>query len=150
MRPKFLDRIGVDDRLFAALLAVCCVVGCSIPLPPGPTPDPINPTPVVPIVVKPGLRVLIVRETADQLPASQSDIFTSAPFRKFIADNKASLKIWDDDVDIANESDQEFVKLLQVPRASLPWIVVAGGSKTVSQPLPKTVEDTEALIAGAK
>ena len=148
MRPRFLDRIGIDDRLFAAFIAVCCVVGCSIPIPP--IPDPINPTPIVPIVVKPGLRVLIVRETADQLPASQSAIFTSAPFRRFIADNKASLKIWDDEVDTAHESDQEFVKMLQVPRASLPWIVIAGGSKTVSQPLPKTVEDTEALIAGAK
>ena len=146
-RPRI--KLGVDDRLLALVFALL-LIGCSIPLPPGPVPDPINPTPVVPIVVTPGLRVLIVRETADKLPEEQSAIFTSAPFRKFIADNKGKIKIWDDEVDTANESDQAFVKLLQVPRASLPWIVIAGGSKTVSQALPATLAETEALITGAK
>ena len=136
-------------RMTLSLVLLTSSLGCGIlfpPIvPPGPTPDPPGP-----VIVVTGLRVLIVRETADPLPPSQSAIFTSAPFRKFIREHKAALRIWDDEVDAANESDQEFVKMLAVPRASLPWIVIAGGSKVVSQPLPKTVDETEALIAGAK
>lgn len=144
MRPRFLDRIGIDDCFAAFLLALSVLVGCEIPTPqpPGPTPPP--------VVITTGLRVLIVRETADRLPASQQAIFTSAPLRKLIRDSKAALRVWDDDVDAANESDAEFRKLLEMPRSALPWLVVAGGSKTISAPLPLTVDETATLIRGAQ
>lgn len=148
MRPRFLDRFGLDDRFAACMVALSIVVGCAIPLPPIPGPNPPVPTP--PVVVTTGLRVLLVRETNDRLPAEQQAIFTSAPFRKFIRESKATLRVWDDDVDAANESDADFRKMLDLPRPGLPWIVVAGGSKTISQPLPKTVAEVQALIAGAK
>lgn len=132
------------------VLIAVLLFGCEIPPPIVPVPDPINPP--GPVVVVPGLRVLIVRETSDtnKLPPTQNLIFTSAPFRAFIHDAKATLKVWDDEVDTANETDAEFRKMLELPRSSLPWIVIAGGSKTVSQPLPGTVAETQALIAGAK
>lgn len=144
MRPHYLDRCGIDDRVL--LVSLLLVIGCEIPLPPtpGPTPEP------TPVVVTTGLRVLLVRETNDRLPAEQQAIFTSAPFRKFIRDSKATLRVWDDEVDAANETDADFRKMLELPRSGLPWIVVAGGSKTISQPLPKTLADVESLIAGAK
>lgn len=147
MRPRFLDRLGIDDRFAAFMVTFSLFVGCEIPIPPVP-PGP-NPPP---IVVTTGLRVLIVRETAEQanLPAEQRTIFTAAPFRKFLADNKATLRIWDDEVDAEHESDTAFRKMLEQPRGGLPWIIIAGGRKSVSQPLPKTLAETEALIAGAK
>lgn len=152
MRPRYLDRFGIDDRVFLMIATwlTLWAAGCSIPLPIPPTPGPVPPVVVVPVTD--GLRVLIVRETAEQvnLPAEQRTIFTAAPFRRFIADNKATLRIWDDDVDAEHESDAAFRKMLEQPRGGLPWIVVAGGRKTVSQPLPKTLAETEALIAGAK
>ena len=155
MRPRYLDRHAMNDRataglLFAWLIVVLAfAIGCELPI--VPTPDPINP-PVVVVPVTDGLRVLIVRETADQanLPAEQRTIFTAAPFRRFIADNKATLRIWDDEVDAEHETDAAFRKMLEQPRGGLPWIIVAGGRKSVSQPLPKTLAETEALIAGAK
>lgn len=151
MRPRYLDRFGIDRLdawLFAMLLCWTVALGCSIPLPPAPTPEPMPKPP--PVVVKAGLRVLLVRETNDRLPAEQQAIFTSAPFRKFIRESKATLRVWDDDVDATNETDADFRKMLELPRSGLPWIVVAGGGKTISQPLPKTVAEVQALIAGAK
>ena len=152
MRPRYLDRCYVADFVVGSLICFVAVAsmlfGCSIPLPPLP-PIPPGPKPP-PVVITTGLRVLIVRETEDQLPAEQQAIFTSAPFRTFIRESKATLRVWDDDVDAANESDADFRKMLELPRSALPWIVVAGGSKTISQPLPKTVTEAQALIAGAK
>lgn len=152
MRPRYLDRLGIDDRLLLFLtVMLSLLIGCELPLPPLPPPDP-KPDPVVVVPVTDGLRVLIVRETAEQanLPAEQRTIFTAAPFRRFIADNKATLRIWDDEVDAEHETDAAFRKMLEQPRGGLPWIIVAGGRKSVSQPLPKTLAETEALIAGAK
>lgn len=146
---------GVSHCFIAACIAILNVIyfltllalgGCQIPLP---DPNPPGPVIVVPPVTT-GLRVLLVRETNDQLPAEQQAIFTSAPFRKFIRDSKATLRVWDDDVDAANETDADFRKMLELPRSGLPWIVVAGGSKTISQQLPKTLAEVEALIVGAK
>ena len=164
MRPSFLEEKRLSNEVepasgqfigrfafwFALLylgLILGATAGCEIPIPPGPTPTPDPP----PVVVTTGLRVLLVRETDDRtLPAEQQAIFTSAPFRKFLRESKATLRVWDDEVDAANESDADFRKMLELPRSGLPWIVVAGGSKTISQPLPKTVAEVQALIAGAK
>lgn len=146
------ERLTAKSLLLAGVAVFCWLwcSGCEIP-PSPPTPDP-KPDPVVVVPVTDGLRVLIVRETADQanLPAEQRTIFTAAPFRRFIADNKATLRIWDDEVDAEHESDTAFRKMLEQPRGGLPWIIVAGGRKSVSQPLPKTLAETEALIQGAK
>lgn len=141
---QFIGRCAFWFAVLYLCLILGAIAGCEIPNPPVPTPDP------PPVVVTTRLRVLLVRETNDRLPAEQQAIFTSAPFRKFIRESKATLRVWDDDVDAANESDAEFRKMLDLPRFGLPWIVVAGGSKTISQPLPKTVAEVQALIAGAK
>lgn len=151
MRPRYLDRMGIDERLLAFALSLLVLIGCEIPI--VPTPDPVNPPDPVVVVppVTDGLRVLIVEETAARrdLPTSQLAIFTSAPFRKFLAANNVKLRIWDDEVDAEHESDAAFRKLLEVPRASLPWLVI-GGAKPFSGPLPTTVEETQAVIASHK
>ncbi len=68
MRPRFLDRFGIDDR-FLAFVLMLFVIGCSIPI--TPIPDPINPPD--PIVVVPPVTTeqriaLILHETHDQTP----------------------------------------------------------------------------------
>lgn len=64
MRPRYLDRAGVDGHFFLVVLALC-LFGCSIPLPPAPTPDP-GPPPVVVPVTQGQRFALIVQESREQ------------------------------------------------------------------------------------
>ena len=69
MRPRYLDRIGVDDRflLFVSLL-FGLAVGCDlpIPVPPGPGPQP------PPIVITTDATLIVIEETADRTPETAS------------------------------------------------------------------------------
>lgn len=68
MRPRYLDRYSIDDRLCYGLLFVGSMVaglfafGCEMPVPPGPTPDP------TPIVVTKDATLIVIEESADRTP----------------------------------------------------------------------------------
>lgn len=127
------------------------LAGC-LPPNPNPTPDPPKPVdPIVDPVVVTGYRVLIVEETSDRrhLSLSQLSILTSAPFRKWLTDNRVEYRIWDKETDIAGE-DTSWRAMMSKRRESLPWIVIAGRGNGFSGPLPQTVQETEELIARYK
>lgn len=138
---------GLNWRPFVLLALL--LIGCLPDGPIVPIPDPINPP--VPVVPGVGRLVLIVEETSrrDRLLPEQVDIFTSAVFRKTLAEAKTELRIWDQDVDLENESDAAFKALLQQPRQSLPWLIVTG-RPGFSGPLPKTMAETLTVIASQK
>jgi len=149
MRPHYLDRRGVSDWpafwFMSISLSVALIIGCTFPVPPIP-PQP--PTPIVPITGD--SRLLIVEETADRakLSPEQSAIFTSADLRSWLATQKISVHVWDQNVDVENCTDATLRKMLELPRQSLPWVVFANKSKTSSGPLPKSIEETKAWIEG--
>lgn len=136
-------RGGCLHELVCSLMLLL-VIGClpPVPSPPGPAPNP-----VVPVNT---YRVLIVEERSERenLPSTQIAIFTSSPLRKWLTDNKAEFRNEDKDVDVSRLS-ADWQKLVALPRQSLPWIVVTGKGQ-FSGPLPKTVEETQALIARYK
>jgi hypothetical protein len=112
------------------------------PKPPGPTPPGPAPIPVA------GLRVLIIEETADRgtLPASQAMIFESSKVLGWLRGNaNNNWRVWDKDIDPA-AAPVEFRDALKIQRTSLPWIVISNGTTGFSGPLPKTVDETVALL----
>ena len=141
---------------------VCTVVigeAPTPPTPPGPTPPgptPPGPTPdVSPPIPAPGLRVLILEESAERgrLPAAQSAILFSAKVRDWLRakcvtdkDNPTGAwRVWDKDADTSGESKlwQDAVKR---PRTSLPWLIISNGTTGYEGPLPQTVTETLALL----
>lgn len=119
--------------------------------------DPLNPDDggnvIVPNVTTDGLRVLIVRETRPNrnVPPSQLSIFTSTELRAYCnqkcakTNGQPDFRVWDESTDATRDS-KDMQALFKVERKSLPWIVVANRRKGFSGPLPKTVEETIALI----
>lgn len=135
-------------RHFALLLALI-LAGCDALIPPVPEP---NPQPIVdpqPVPISTTLRVLIVEEgqRRDRLLPDQVEILTSAPFRAWLAERNAELRVWDQDVDASRDS-AEFRAMLAMKRESLPWLVVVG-KRQFSGPLPKNLADTQAVIERA-
>lgn len=127
------------------------------PIPPGPDPGPVPPVPPVPPspapIPVPGLRVLIVYETAElgKLPKEQVSIFNSTRLRDLLTArcvrNSATpeWRMYDKDADLKNES-QLWRDAMARQRTKLPWILVSTGSAGFEGPLPATVDDTLALI----
>ncbi len=122
------------------------VLGDAPPVPPGPTP------PVPPVPPSPGgLRVLIVCETADPIPASQHSILYGQEVRDYLTakclkvDGAAEWRIWDQNDNVTNET-KEWQALFAMPRKELPWIVIASPQGGYEGPLPKTVAETVALL----
>lgn len=122
------------------------------PVPPVPPVPPTPPTPPAPIPDA-GLHVLIKFETADlsKYPPAQALILTAQPVRDYLASKCAkdgstpAYRIYDKDVDTTAEAPW-LKAAMQIPAASLPWIVISDGKTGVSQPLPATVDDTLALL----
>lgn len=112
-------------------------------VPPGPGPEP-NPH-IDPITAT--ASVLIVEETADRqnLPESQIEILRGVPFREWMDSHKVAYRIWDQNVNPEHET-KGWQDALKASRKSLPWIYITNGSKGFSGPLPRTVDDTQALI----
>lgn len=113
---------------------------------PPPTPvDPVDPAPIP----TDGLRVLIVREydeTAANMPASQQRIFTDSKVLGWLKVNApGKWRIWDADGD-ASKAPEEFQAALKRPRGGLPWIVISNGTTGFEGPLPKTADETVALL----
>ena len=66
MRPRYLDRIGVDEGfLLVVSLLLGLAIGCELPVPPvppGPSPQP------PPIVITTDATLIVIEETADRTP----------------------------------------------------------------------------------
>lgn len=119
----------------------------------GPKPDPKPPEPTPAPIAADGLHVLIVIESSDaaKLAARQVSVLTAKPIRDYLearcpkVGGVAQFRIWDKDVNTANES-----KLWQSafgrPRGGLPWIVVSNGKSGFEGPLPASVEETLTLL----
>lgn len=112
---------------------------------PPPVPDVDPPIPTA------EFRVLILEETADRskLPLSQLSVITSAPLRTWLKENGVKWRVWDQNIDAANE-DAAWQAALKLPHGPLPWIHVSNGTTGFSGPLPLTVEETKTLIGKYK
>ncbi|MBC7771065.1 MAG: hypothetical protein H7210_01090, partial [Pyrinomonadaceae bacterium] len=125
------------------------------PVPPGPDP-PVPPVPPVPPTPVGGLRVLIVHESSQAIPSKQQVILGSVPLRQYVAskgakspDGKADgFRIYDPNAP-PDRDYVEWAKMFQRPRASLPWIVIAGadGVPVFEGALPGGIEDAMKLLA---
>jgi hypothetical protein len=134
------------------VLALLLCSGCGIHLrdaepKPLPFPEPLPP-PVVevrpPIVA--GLHVLIWRETdSSRVPEHELEQYTGVKLRAWLKSNKADFRIWDQHVDASKESADWQAAAKNRP-ASLPWIVISNGTAGHSGPLPKTTDETIALL----
>lgn len=122
------------------------------PRPPPKQEDPPKPSPI-PVD---GFRVLIVEESADRakLPKEQAAIIFDKEIRDFLTANCAkdsdypngAWRIWDKDTDTAG-AGKTFADAMKRPRSAMPWIIIGnhpnGGYEG---PLPKSVEETMALL----
>ncbi len=138
------------------------------PFPPPPPPPPPPPSPSVPIPHA-GFRVLMVYETGEtsKLPQAQIAILTAKEIRDYLKaktvigpDGKTrEFRIWDKDLNVAGDHAiwREAMKRqeqganpltndLTGKRTTLPWIMISDGTRGFEGPLPKTVEETLALL----
>lgn len=108
-------------------------------IPPPPDVDP--PIPVT------SLHVLIIEEMDDRskLPASQVSVFTSSVLRKWLTDNNAQWRMFDDDVDQSN-MEQKWKDAMARPRTSLPWLIASNGTTIFEGPLPKSETEVIAIL----
>ncbi len=132
----------------------------------GPLPPPVPPTPPVPPIPPlppkpdppipaPGLRVLIVYETADlgKLPAGQLAALYSADVRAYLnakcvkgPDGKtAEWRLWDRDISVVGES-KLWQDAMARPRKSLPSVIISNGATGYEGPLPSSIAETLALL----
>lgn len=131
-------------RLPLSLVLLALLCGCPVPAPgpgPGPTPDGDAPFPAE------GLHVLIIHETKDaaQLPAGQRAILWGQATREFLDGKTAGWRIYDPQQDVTN--DAEVWKAgMDVPRESLPWLLVSNGRAGYSGPLPETPEAFREIV----
>lgn len=128
------------------------------PNPPDPGPDPPDPEPDPGPT---GLRVLILEETNDRddLTESQLQILLSSEIRDYL-DKKAAkgpegtpeYRIWDDDLtaeELQFSSEiwrNAYQQAKELSKGERPWLLVTNGEAGVSMPLPKTVEETLAVL----
>lgn len=136
MRPKWLDRIGVDDRLLAfvfALLLWVWAAGCEIPIPPGPTPDPINPP--VPVVTTEAT-IIVIEETANR-DFDTASILGDIAFWTSLG---VKFRLYDDD-------SPDAAKYLNLVKERPGMIVLdKAGKKTWAGALPKTTDEVRRLV----
>lgn len=123
------------------------------PNPPGPGPGP-NPPGDIPFAGAPGLRVLIVVETADQAkypPALQNVLFGKAVRDYLRAKCPADTggfygwAIWDKDTD-TGAAPKAWQDAFKRPRQSLPWLVVSNGKQFYEGPVPGTADEALTLL----
>ena len=114
------------------------------PVPPGPTPPPVPPQPPAPFPVA-GLRVLIVYESANLLSPNQSVVLRSGTIREYITGKAGDYRIFDQHVDLTNESPL-WKNAMGLPRERLPWLIVGNGVTGYQGPLPDSVDATLAIV----
>lgn len=129
MRPRFLDRIGIDDCFAAFLLALSVLVGCEIPTPQPPGPNP-------PPVVVTDSTVIVIEETAERTPDTATVLGDVA----FWSSLGVKWRIYDDD------SPDSVVYLPLVNDRPGMVVLDKGGRKVWSGPLPKTTDGVKRLL----
>ena len=132
------------------------------PTPPEPSPVPPNPEPtpkLAPIPEIKGLAVLIVEESEDRnkLPAGQRAIILGRTARNYL-DSKCdtdperpdwkSYRIWDQH-EVLDGVHPVWVRAMNRPRKSVPWLIVSNGSRNIGYegPLPSTVDEFIKLLS---
>lgn len=141
----------------ASDLAVCTVViGDSPipPVPPGPTPDP-KPDPPKPDPPSPapiplaGFRVLVVYESS--VANSTLAIVSAKPVFDYLMAKcakdgaSAEWRVFDKDVKLDN-AKQHWKDAMARPRTTIPWVIISNGVSGYEGPLPKTADETLALL----
>lgn len=130
MRPRFLDRLGIDDRFAAFVLTLSLVVGCSIPLPPVPEPEPSPP------VVTSETTIVVIEET------SSRDFDTASVLGDitFWTSLGVKFRLYDDD----SPDAVQYLPLVKDRPGML--IIDKRGQKKWSGLLPKTTDEIKRLI----
>lgn len=109
-----------------------------------------------PFVPSPGqISVLIVDETADYGKPEYRDylnVLNSSAVVDYLNGHCAKVngspewRHWDKDTDVSNELPK-WQDAMKLERKSLPWLYVTNGGSSWGGPLPKTVDETLALLA---
>jgi hypothetical protein len=126
------------------------VGGTPPPQPPGPGPQPPGPGPTPNPTTEP--TVLIVYETAElsKLPPAQLSALYAKEVRDWL-DRKAPKRwrIWDQNIVDPSKDVAVFGALMQRPRQSLPWLVIAdpAGKPAFEGPLPANAADLLATLS---
>jgi hypothetical protein len=127
------------------------VMGLAPIPPPTPIVDPEEPVdPVIPIGK---IQVVIIEDPAERgsLPASQISVMDGQAIRQYAkthcsdTDGTPDFRVLSLRQDVTAAEDW-VVEAFAVARPSVPFIVILTGSKTVSGPLPKTVDETLTLL----
>ena len=89
-----------------------------------------------------GKRLLIVYQTedVDEMPYSQSLIFTSTVFRKYLDDNDIDFRFLDADVVPVSEP---WKSAFALEREGLPWVFYSNGVNGFSKSLPGSREELQ-------
>lgn len=145
-------RTALGNRIACAHVTVLVGKG---PVPPVPPVPPTPPDPPAPIPVD-GFRVLIVLASDDigKLPPAQQVALTSEEMTSYLnskcamgPDNKTrEWRIWDDQVDAANESKVWQDAYSVAKGQTKPWIVVSNGKSGFAGPLPKDLPSIMELL----
>ena len=105
-----------------------------------------NPEDVIPVVVDPfpgdGARMLVVYQTedVDDMPASQSLIFTSTLLRQYLDDKGTVYRFLDADV---APKDEPWKSAFAMERGELPWVYYSNGVTGFSKGLPGSREELQ-------
>ncbi len=128
LRPRFLDRIGADDRLLAFVF-VLLLIGCSLPLPPVPVPP--NPVPIITTEAT----IIVIEESADR------DFDTASVLGDigFWTSLGVKFRIYDDD----SPDAAKYLPLVNDRPGML--VLDKNGKKTWGGPLPKTTDEIKRL-----
>ncbi|MEM6366304.1 MAG: hypothetical protein AAF745_17885 [Planctomycetota bacterium] len=98
-----------------------------------------------------GLQVLIVYDTRDIIPPDQAEILFGGRSLDWLdrnclkVDGSPAYRVLDKDT-TGQDSSDEYLQALRLPRDSLPWLIVGNGRKGFSGPLPLTVDETIKIL----
>ena len=133
MRPRFLDRFGIDDRFCEVMVALSLLIGCELPIPPTPEPSP-RPQPA-PIVTTEAT-LIVIEETAERTPETAAVLGDIA----FWSGLGVRWRFYDDD------SPDSVVYLPLVNDRPGLIVLDKSGKKVWSGPLPTTTEEIKRLV----
>jgi hypothetical protein len=115
---------------------------------------PVLPTPVIDSGVPeaPALSVLIIEDVDNrsQLSREQLELITGTRLKDWLQQQAPNRwRCWDQEqMTKVDWEDSWFLDALDLPRETLPWIIIANGKQGYSGPLPDNFEKTVSLIGG--